>query len=357
MDYSPLNITSFGQALHIKGSTLHRWYRDVLSGFKEYGEKQIHENDIKIQFGSKEKTIEVPILKEENFGANMTIDEKHIGEDFYTIMNNRDTGKIAMICKSVVFSEIEEVFHHHENLSDKIKSITRDFSSLYEKVCSKLFPDATQIGDKFHVILNLFESHQAVRIKYRQKELEKRKIAYQDFKINEQQRLEECERTGVSFKSKKFRYTETQLENNETPLEILARSRYLLYKYQDQWTTSQYKRAKTLFKNYPEIEKAYKLCCQFRDWFSKKNIGQHFLQLDKQLHQWYENVEISEIDELLYFKSMVESNEEIICNYFINGETNAKAEAINSKIQKFISSNKGTRDRNFFFFRLSIYYT
>lgn len=32
------------------------------------------------------------------------------------------------------------------------------------------------------------------------------------------------------------------------------------------------------------------------------------------------------------------------------------AEGINSKIQKFISSNNGTRDTDFFFFRLANYY-
>jgi len=53
---------------------------------------------------------------------------------------------------------------------------------------------------------------------------------------------------------------------------------------------------------------------------------------------------------------MIESDEEIICNYFNKSETTAKTEAINSKIQRFISLNQGTRDRNFFFFRLAIYY-
>ncbi len=56
---------------------------------------------------------------------------------------------------------------------------------------------------------------------------------------------------------------------------------------------------------------------------------------------------------MVNFKSMIESNEVYVVNYFINGETNALAEEINSKIQKFISSNQGTRDKDFFFFRLS----
>jgi transposase len=60
---------------------------------------------------------------------------------------------------------------------------------------------------------------------------------------------------------------------------------------------------------------------------------------------------------MLNFKAMVESNEQVITNYFNRGDTNAIAENINGKIKKFISSNQGTRDRDFFFYRLALYYT
>lgn len=112
-----------------------------------------------------------------------------------------------------------------------------------------------------------------------------------------------------------------------------------------------------MFNLYPEIEQSYELSCQFRDFLSTKNIGKGYLEIDKILHQWYENVEESQIDEMLNFQATVESNEEFIVNYFLKGETNALAEGINSKIQKFISSNQGTRDRDFFFYRLALYYS
>jgi len=60
---------------------------------------------------------------------------------------------------------------------------------------------------------------------------------------------------------------------------------------------------------------------------------------------------------MLNFKTLIETNEKQIMNYFLNDETNAMAEGINSKIQRFISSNQGTRDRDFFFFRLSLYFS
>ena len=357
MDSDPLNITSFGKALRVKGSTIYRWYRDVLSLYAQDGGASVHKNDVKAGSPGKARTIDVPIFEESNFGEKMAIDEKHIGEDFYTIMSNRDTGKIAMLCNSYNFTGLEQILVRHPSVLPKVKSITRDFSALYQKLCDRLFPDAVQVGDKFHVIRHLMEANQAIRIKYRQKELQKRRVAFNEFKESEKLRLEECEHTGKKFKPRKFHYKEARLENGETPLELLARSRYLLFKFSQQWTLKQQARASILFHLHPEIEQAYNLSCQFRDFVSKKNIGCHYLQIDKQLHDWYEKVENADIDEMLNFKSMIESNEEYIVNYFIQGETNALAEGINSKIQKFISSNQGTRDRDFFFFRLANYYS
>jgi len=75
-------------------------------------------------------------------------------------------------------------------------------------------------------------------------------------------------------------------------------------------------------------------------------------EMRKKLYQWYLEVEKEAVMEMENFKSLVERNEGIIVNYFVKGDTNARAEAINSKIQRFIMMNQGTRDREFFYFRL-----
>jgi len=54
-------------------------------------------------------------------------------------------------------------------------------------------------------------------------------------------------------------------------MESLARSRYLLFKYPGDWTPSQQKRADAVFKQFPEIETAYNLACEFRNWMKTKN--------------------------------------------------------------------------------------
>ncbi len=119
----------------------------------------------------------------------MAIYEKHIGENFYTITSNRDTGKIAMLCNSYNFTGLEQVLVGHPSVLSKVKSITRDFSVLYQKLCDRLFPDAAQVRDKFLVIRHLVEANQAIRIKISLKEPQKCREAFNEFRGAEKLRL------------------------------------------------------------------------------------------------------------------------------------------------------------------------
>ena len=46
-------------------------------------------------------------------------------------------------------------------------------------------------------------------------------------------------------------------------MELLIRSRYLLFKSADNWTERQKQRAAILFEKYPDIKKAY-YCCPIK---------------------------------------------------------------------------------------------
>ncbi|MDR1652667.1 MAG: transposase [Prevotellaceae bacterium] len=43
-------------------------------------------------------------------------------------------------------------------------------------------------------------------------------------------------------------------------------------------------------------------------------------------------------------------------NYFRHGATNAKAERLNGKIQRFITQNYGLKDKDFFLYRTAGYF-
>jgi len=57
------------------------------------------------------------------------------------------------------------------------------------------------------------------------------------------------------------------------------------------------------------------------------------------------------------FSSLVEWHKGLILNYFVNGDTNAIAEAMNNKIQRMITLNKGTKNKEFFWHKMKIVFS
>ena len=331
-----------------------------MSGFSEIGADLIHKNDIEFtdEQTGEIKQISVPVCVPANLGKDMCIDEKMIGEDFFTIISNRETGKIAFMADTTKSSELLQTCIPIKKELKNVKIINRDLAGCYRKFSNITMPDAAQIGDKFHVVKLLLEAEQAVRIEQKRIIATQKREAHKAFKDSENKRKEACKQNGIKYKKQKFVYLEKTLSNSETPSQVLSRSRYLLYKFPEQWTDKQEARSKVLFSEFPILEQAYKIGIEFRNWYSKKNIGEHELVLEKSLFEWYENVEKSGISDLMNFSSTVERNQEYILNYFYNnGASNAMAENRNGKIKKFINSNQGTRDRDFFFFRLHKYFT
>jgi transposase len=330
-------------------------HRDHLSGFRESESTGEHyRHDLQLSAGD---TVRVPIYEPDNFGKSMSIDEKQIGEEMHTVLSNRETGKIALMVRSMQYSDIQKLLDKESLICRQVETLTRDLSPLYAKVGNELFFNSSAIADKFHIIRSLMEACQDVRVRLRQDLLRERRLKHAAHKKQEKERKKECRDSGKEFVPQTFRYDEEELSNGETVLEALARGRYLLFKYPNDWTVSQYKRANALFEKYPEIRKVYDRCCEFRDWMKKENVGRSTQLLKNELQEWGRNVEMDDIDEMLNFKSLVERNILPIMGYFRFGATNAIAENINSQIQRFIMINQGTRDREFFYFRMKKYFS
>lgn len=74
-------------------------------------------------------------------------------------------------------------------------------------------------------------------------------------------------------KDKGLKYKPAVLSNGDTLKELLVRCKYLLYKYEDDWTLNQKKRAELLFTKYPQLRVAYNLCISFRNIYKfRKDI-------------------------------------------------------------------------------------
>lgn len=349
-----MNTSVFCSILNLDQQLVWRWYREHLSGFRESEASGEHyEHDLKKSGG---ETVRVPIYKPENFGKSMAIDEKQIGEEMHTIVSNRTTGKIALLSRSMQYADLQKLLDRESLTCRQVETLTRDLSPLYAKVGNELFFNSSPIADKFHIIRSLMNACQDVRVRLRQDLLRERRLEYQKYKKKEKERKKECLAAGKEYVSQSFEYEEEELSNGETLLEALARSRYLLFKYSADWTLSQSKRAYALFEKFPEIRKVYDRCCEFRNWMKKENVGRSIRLLKAELQVWMQNVEKDDIDEMLNFKSLLERNMLPVLNYFRFGATNAIAENINSRIQRFIMINQGTRDREFFYFRLGKYF-
>jgi transposase len=141
---------------------------------------------------------------------------------------------------------------------------------------------------------------------------------------------------------------QTRLINGESRIEMLTRSRYLLFKRPEKHTPSQQKRAVLLFETFPKLKTAYDLSIQIRQWLDKTNVGKYEWQIERQLIHWYDCAEQARLPEIENLIRLIGNHEQVIINYFHKGKTNAKAEAINSKIQRFITANYGVRDKDFF---------
>lgn len=356
MEIEPVGFKIVGRLTNVGSKKLYRWYRDVLSGYIEAHEDgKIMEHDL---FDREDGRKRVPILKPEHIGSSMAIDEKYIAGEFYTVLTNADTGKIALLAQTVKSKELVDLITRFgRHLLNQVKYVSRDLSSTYDWVCRQSFWNATQVADKFHVVKHVLNQLQQIRIGYKQLLVHEYKQSEKAHYTAEYKKQTQFKKHSLTYKIQKYKHQDQLLPNGETHQQLLQRSRYLLFKLPEQHAENQKKRAKILFKHFPELKTAYQVIVKLRRWYSRKNIGKRRKTLIRLINNWYDIARKCQIPEIKLIKTFIKRHEGVILNYFISGKTNAIAEATNSKIQRFISSNYGIRDLDFFFFRAKIYFS
>jgi transposase len=146
---------------------------------------------------------------------------------------------------------------------------------------------------------------QEIRIKYRWQAIDQ-----------ENEAIEKAKKGTKTFETK-------VLSNGNTLKQLVARSRYLLYKNRSKWSENQIERATLLFELYPDIEKAYHLAQELRNIFEKttdKIIGL------SRLAKWHEKVSQSGFKSFNTISRSIINHYQTILNYFDNRSTNASAE-------------------------------
>jgi transposase len=222
-----------------------------------------------------------------------------------------------------------------ERARKKVKEITLDMAGNMELICKRCFPEATRVTDRFHVQKLATEALQEMRIKHRWAALDA-----------ENEAIEQSRKNGTPFHQQ-------TLQNGDTIKQLLARSRYVLYKNSSNWTESQKTRAELLFERYPDLKVAYGLSMGLSQIFN--NTKDKIFGLAN-LARWHEKVRQTGFKAFNTTSRSIQNHYETILNYFDNRSTNASAESFNAKIKAFRTQFRGVKNIEFFLYRLTQLY-
>jgi transposase len=272
-----------------------------------------------------------------NIGSHLSLDETAFSNgDLYTILTNKKAkgkkGAIVAMVKGTKADVVIQVLHKIPlKQRKKVKEVTLDMAGNMGLIVKKSFPEATLVIDRFHVHKLALDALQEIRIKHRWEVLDAENDAIE------------------SARNKSLKYTPKLLSNGDTLKQLLARSRYLLYKSSHKWTENQSKRAVILFERYPDLEKAYKLC-QNLSWIfnNTKDKTSALIRLAK----WDEKVRQAKFKSFNTIARTMSIQYQNILNYFDNRSTNASAESFNAKIKAFRTQFRGVKNVDFFLYRL-----
>ena len=326
MDTYPISSNSLEKFYHINGNYFGKQYKEQLSDYPVW-EDASHADQW--------------LVYPENFGPKMSIDETSLSDgELYTVVTNKDKhgqkGALAAIIAGTKAEVVRDALDNvPEEARDRVQEITMDLSPSMRNIAIYEFRNAKRVIDRFHIQKLACDAIQEMRIKHRWEALD----AEHDRKLW-------LKETGEDLPAEVF-------ANGDTRPQLLARSRYLLFKSAEKWTQSQHERAKILFDQYPDLKDAYWLTDGLRKVFS--NTPRRSLAATK-LAKWFAAVEDSGFKSFKVIAQTFFDNEREILNFFDNRSTNASAESFNCKIKNFRAQLRGVSDVKYFLFRLQNIY-
>lgn len=307
---------------HINGDTFEKQYKEVLSGYRQWSELS-HADEW--------------LIFPKNIGRRLCIDETAISDgELYTIVSNPESrgkkGSLVALIRGVASDDVIKTLKLiPSDLRNMVKEVTMDLSNSMNLIVRRCFPKAERTIDRFHVQKLACDALQEMRISHRWDAIQEEADA-----------MHEARATGK-------KYVPHTLQNGDTMKQLLARSRYLLFKSSDKWTKSQKERAEVLFSSYPDIKDAYSLTHSLRMIFNKNTLKN---AARMSLARWYDKVDNSGFKSFNVIASTLYEHYDEVLNFFNSRSTNAFAESFNAKIKQFRALMRGVIDIKFFFFRI-----
>lgn len=326
MDNYPISSNSLEKHYSINGNYFGTQYKDCLSDFHSWEQKK-HAGEW--------------VLFPKNIGSRLSIDETALTNgELYTIVTNKAAkGKkgalVAMIAGTRSENVIKVLEKIPEDQRDAVEEVTLDMANSMQKIVSFCFPKASRVIDRFHVQKLAYDALQEMRIAHRWDAINEETNARENAKENHE------------------KYIPETFSNGDTKKQLLARSRYLLFKSGDKWTEKQKERAKLLFELYPDLKQAYSLTHSLRMIFS---FNTDKVVARTKLAKWFNDVSESGFKSFNTITATVYSHYPEILNFFDNRSTNASAESFNAKLKAFRATLRGVVDLKFFIYRVTKIY-
>ena len=195
-----MSAKRFGDYYKTNGKTLQYHYKNHLSDFKDWTQKE-HAEDW--------------LLYAKNLGKYLSLDETSLSKgELYTILTNKEAngkkGSIVAIVKGTKAQDVINVLNKiPEERRNMVKEVTVDMAGNMNLIAKKCFPKTTIVTDRFHVQKLASEAVQEERIRLRWEIIEV-----------ENKAIEDARKTEKTYKPE-------LLSNADTHRQLLARSRYL----------------------------------------------------------------------------------------------------------------------------------
>ena len=359
MDDETITARQIGYTYMINSSTFSKRYKDTLSDFETWEQKE-HASEW--------------ILLPQNVGREHGIDETSLQGELYTIVHNKDAhgrkGAIVAVVKGTNPADVLRVLMQlPADKREMVESVTMDLSDCMRAIAREAFPKAIAIRDCFHVVKRGGEGCEEIRLRLKReavKDLNRKRtefrktlerLAEQRKAYRQRMRAVHGKKWKKSKRGKKpqrlnTRFEPPRLENGETLVEALTRCGRQLSMSREKWSATQEKRAKILFALYSKLEEAYRHINSLRAIFRNRNLTKETAK--QKFEKWYGEVTACTLREVKSVRDTIKFYEDEILNYFIDRQTNASAESLNSKIKCFRAQVKGVRDIPFFMYRLAI---
>lgn len=193
---------------HINSSIFEKQYKEILSGYRQWSELS-HADEW--------------LVFPKNMGSRLCIDETAISDgELYTVVSNPEAhggkGNLVALVKGVKAQDIINTLKLiPENLRSMVKEVTMDLSNSMNLIVRCCFPKANRTIDRFHVQKLACDALQEMRIAHRWDAIQEKADA-----------MEEARYCGKEYSLVTF-------ANGDTRKQLLARSRYLLFKSSEKW--------------------------------------------------------------------------------------------------------------------------